>query len=102
MRAKGTADPRNSGGLRGERRRALGEAEGDQQTAAGGEGAWRLWQAGTGGASRPGAAPGGDPIGETEDRLVPRVAPEQQRHQQEQQRHDGKQEGAELGQGGPG
>jgi hypothetical protein len=104
--SKGTKDvqkePRIGAELRGERRRALGEAEGDQETATGGEGAACLRQAGSSGGGCLGPAVSGDPLGEADDRIAARVAPKEQRDEQEQQRYNGKQEGAELGHGDAG
>lgn len=82
-------------------RGATGEREGEQQAAAGGEGAWAQWH-------RPGACPcaargvGGDPLGEADDRLMAGIATAQQADEQRQKRHCRQEEGTKLGQGGPG
>ena len=90
-------------GYAARRRRALGQAEGDQEAATGGEGAGPERRATGLGAGEPATGGGGDPLGEADDRLAAGVAAEQQTgEQQAQQRHGGQQEGAKLGHGGPG
>jgi hypothetical protein len=80
-----------------ERRRALSEAEGDQETAGGGERARRLGLdfAPDRSSTRLGALC--HPLGEADDRLAAWVVPEQQRQQQSQQRQCRQQECDELG-----
>lgn len=80
-----------------ERRRALGEPEGDQETAVGREGAGRLRQCGAANGVAGAATEVGDQLGETDDRLAAGVVAEQQRQQQSQQRQRRKQECDELG-----
>jgi hypothetical protein len=83
------------GWLGGERRRALGEAEGDQEAAAGGAQARgrRLDRVRHGRQLRC----RGEALGEADDRIAARVAAGEQAGKEEQEGHDRQQKGAKLG-----
>ena len=78
--------------LGGERGRALGEAEGDQQAAVRGADGGRARAAPATRGCRPHPCAGAEALGEPQGRRVAGVAPEQQRRQQRQQGHNRDQE----------
>jgi hypothetical protein len=71
----------------GERRRALGVPEGDQQAAAGGEGAWRPRAVLASGAAGFARDPRREPLGKPHRDIAARIDPKQQRTQQEEKRN---------------
>lgn len=66
-----------------QRRRASGEAEGDQEAPAGRVEAWCARSRLSPGGAWP---PGAEALGETNDRVTSRVTPEQQRREEDEER----------------